>query len=123
MHPRWWHETKDYSCVIEAAGSKIWTTHIDQRGIETEVYFTDSKEHIASPLYKKDQMQAKTYWDGNILVVEKRREEGGLGGSVWTSRYELSGDGKFLQVSGHFLKSSSSDEPFDVIRTFEKQPR
>jgi hypothetical protein len=46
-----------------------------------------------------------------------------VGGRVWTRRYELSGDGKFLQVSGHFLKSSSSDEPFDVIRTFEKQPR
>jgi hypothetical protein len=59
MHPRWWHETKDYSCVIEAAGSKIWTTHIDQRGIETEVYFTDGKEHIASPYIRKTKCEPR----------------------------------------------------------------
>jgi hypothetical protein len=85
MHPRWWHETKDYSCVIEAAGSKIWTTHIDQRGIETEVYFTDGKEHIASPLYKKTKCKPRrigtaiSWWSRS---VEKREGWEAVSGRV-----------------------------------------
>ena len=124
VHPQWWHEMKDYSCVIKVDGPKISMTHIHQGGpIETEVYFTDDKEHLASPLNKEQQMRAKTHWDGNVLVIEKKRQAGASRARVWTNRYELSEDGKLLRVSGHYLKSPFSDKPFDVIWTFEKQPR
>jgi hypothetical protein len=122
-HPQWWRETRDYACVIEHSESKVSMTHISQSGNQTDFYLTDGKEHIARSPHHDEQLRAKAYWDGNTLVIESHREAGDFRVSVWTSRYELSQDGKTLQVSEHFLKSPSSDKPFDVFRTFEKQPK
>ncbi|MBZ5721060.1 MAG: hypothetical protein LAO03_11830 [Acidobacteriia bacterium] len=121
--PPWWQETKDYSCVIKHSEPTISMTHIFEGGTETDFYLTDGKERMANSLHYDEQIRAKTYWVGNTLVIESHRERGGFLASVWTSRYELSEDGKILLESEHFLKSSSSDKPFDVFRTFEKQPR
>ena len=62
---------------------------------------------------------AKTYWDGNTLVIEKRQELG-PGGIRWVSRYTLSQDGKSLAVTYHVNQSSFS-AAFDESLTYEKQ--
>ena len=120
-HPQWWHEIRDYTCVIDHSEPKITMTQISQRGHATEHYVTDGEERLALPPYEGDQLRAKAYWDGNTLVIEKHREWADHRDGVWTIRYELSTDGKTLYVSEHFLKSSYSDKPFDVFRTFERQ--
>ena len=62
---------------------------------------------------------AKTHWDGDTLVIEKRQEIG-PGGSSWVSRYTLSQDGKTLAVTNNVNRSSLS-AAFDESLTYEKQ--
>ena len=123
QHPRWWHETRDYSLVIEQTEPKISIRRIAPGGNQTDSYLTDGKEHVTHLPRDGEELRAKTHWDGDTLVIESQRENGDFRTSIWTSRYELAQDGNTLRVSEHFLKSSSSNEPFDVIRTFERQPR
>lgn len=112
---------RDYTCVIDDTGPRITVTNIYHGGRETEYYVTDGQERVALPDSHGIQLRAKAYWDGNTLVIEKRREGEDFGVSVYTMRYELSADGKILHVSEHFVKSPFFATPFDVFRTFEKQ--
>jgi hypothetical protein len=82
-------------------------------------YITDGKEHVANRSPVDGETLAKTYWDGDTLVIEKRQELG-PGGSRWVSRYTLSQDGKSLAVT-HHVNQSSFSAAFDESLTYEKQ--
>ena len=90
-----------------------------EHGGDTYHYITDGKEHVANRSPVDGETLAKTYWDGDTLVIEKRQELG-PGGSKSLVRYTLSQDGKSLEVTYHVYKSSFSDA-FDLSRTYEKQ--
>jgi hypothetical protein len=62
---------------------------------------------------------AKTYWDGDTLVIEKRQDVG-PGDSSWVSRYTLSQDRKTLGIT-HNVDRSSLSAAFDESLTYEKQ--
>ncbi|MFZ0913560.1 MAG: hypothetical protein WBQ76_11685 [Candidatus Korobacteraceae bacterium] len=82
-------------------------------------YVTDGKQHVANYSPVEGETLAKTYWDGDTLVIEKRQEIG-PGGSTWVSRYMLSQDGKSLAVT-HHVNQSSFSAAFDESLTYEKQ--
>jgi hypothetical protein len=86
---------------------------------ETYRYVTDGKEHVANRSPVAPETLAKTHWDGDTLVIEKRQEVG-PGGSSWVSRYALSQDGKTLVVTNNVQRSSLS-AAFDESLTYEKQ--
>jgi hypothetical protein len=88
-------------------------------GSDTYRYITDGKEHVANRSPVDGETLAKTYWDGDTLVIEKRQEIG-PGGSSWVSRYTLSQDGKSLAVT-HHVNQSSFSAAFDESLTYEKQ--
>jgi len=88
-------------------------------GGNTYRYVTDGKQHVANVSPGEGETLAKTYWDGDTLVIEKRQEIG-QGGSSWVSRYTLSQDGKSLTVTHHVNRSSFS-AAFDESLTYEKQ--
>jgi hypothetical protein len=85
----------------------------------TYLYVTDGKQHVANISPAEGKTLAKTYWDGDTLVIEKRQEIGPRDSS-WVSRYTLSQDGKSLTVTHHVDRSSFS-AAFDESLTYEKQ--
>ena len=84
----------------------------------TDFYVTDGKEHVAHSTYY-EQLRATAHWEGDVLVIENRLEEGNFQMTVWVSRYELSQDGTTLVVSEHLVKSVYRTT-FDRLLTYEK---
>jgi hypothetical protein len=99
---------------IKHSEPRLEVEHTFDGRSETSSYVTDGKEHTANMSWQDGDTRAKTYWDGDTLVMERLR----LGS--WMSRYILSQDGKSLTVNHHVYKSSFSDA-FDESLTYEKQ--
>lgn len=85
---------------------------------ETYRYVTDGKERVANRSQLDGVTQAKAYWDGDTLVIEKHQDIGG--GANWICRYTLSQDGKSLAVSERVSKSSFG-AAFEESLIYEKQ--
>jgi len=65
------------------------------------VYVVDGKQHLSCSS-QNSMYQAKAYWDGETLVIEKEQQNGNNYPPLhnyWTSRYSLSSDGKVLAVN------------------------
>ena len=65
------------------------------------VYVVDGKLHV-SCVSQNSIYQAKAYWDGDTLVIEKEqrnRDHYPTIDNYWTSRYSLSSGGKVLAVN------------------------
>ena len=100
---------------IKHSEPRLEVEHTFDGRSETSSYVTDGKEHTSNSSWQDGETRAKTYWDGDTLVMERLRL-----GSSWTSRYMLSEDGKSLVVNHHVYKSSFSGA-FDESLTYEKQ--
>lgn len=94
---------------------------------QIDYYVIDGKEHLAniSGPAQDGEVQGKTYWDGDTLVIEKQQEIVASGSgfglhSAWTSRYTLSRDGQILTVNIH-VKKSSFGPGFDQSITYQKK--
>lgn len=79
---------------FEDPTGKVYTIHSS--------YVLDGKERLASGF--PDEVFAKAYWDGDVLVLEKRQQ---VEGSVarWVMRYSVSHDGKSLTVRNQVSES------------------
>ncbi len=107
----------DHLCIIK---------HVEPR-LEIKVqdytyrYVTDGKVHVAfrGMLDPDLELQmAKTYWDGNTLVIETSQEIG-PGGTRWVTRYRLE-DKNTLVVTEHHSQSKFGSA-FDEYLIYEKQ--
>lgn len=115
------HGPGDDEYIIKHSEPRISIVHMFNGISETYFYVTDGKERVANVSDHEGQLRAKTYWDRDTLVIEKRQDND-LRVSAWVSRYELSQDGSTLVVTQHVAKSSFSDA-FDELLTYEKQRR
>jgi hypothetical protein len=88
---------------------------------DTYHYVTDGKVHVAfrGVLDDAELLMAKTYWDGETLVIETSQEIG-PGGARWVSRYRLSEDGNSLTVTFHASQSKFRGA-FDESLVYDKQ--
>jgi hypothetical protein len=105
---------------IKHSEPRVEMLHMFDGRSEPYFYLTDGKERIANRSEQDGDLRAKTYWDGDTLVIEKHQELGPGSGTVWTSRYTLSQDGQSLIVTQHFKKSSIGSVP-DEYLVYEKQ--
>jgi hypothetical protein len=103
------------SYTIKHSEPRLEMKHMFSGRSEIYSYVTDGKERVANRSPQDGETRAKTYWDGDTLVVEKHQA-----GSFWVSRYTLSQDGKVLAVT-HGVNKSSFSNAFDESLTYEKQ--
>ena len=99
---------------IKHSEPKVEMEHLFNGRTETYSYVTDGKEHTANRSGPDGEARAKTYWDGNVLVIEKLQSTGS-GSSAWTSRFALSSDGMTLSVTHHVAKSPMSGDFVEEI--------
>jgi len=109
------HETD--ACQIKHAEPLIEVRCSFHGRNELYSYMTDGKERIAN-ISADGTIRAKTYWDGETLVIEKRQDRGD---TAWVSRYRLSQDAKVLELTQHITKSAVRS-PFDESLYYDKQP-
>ena|SRR5450631_883282 len=103
------------SYIIKHSEPRLEIDHMFSGRSEIYSYVTDGKERVASRSQQDGETRAKTYWDGDTLVIEKHQA-----GSFWVSRYTLSQDAKSLTVT-HAVDKSSFGNAFDESLTYEKQ--
>jgi hypothetical protein len=103
------------SYTIKHSEPRLEMEHMFSGRSEIYSYVTDGKERVANRSLQDGETRAKTYWDGDTLVIEKHQA-----GSFWVSRYTLSQDGKSLAVT-HGVNKSSFSNAFDESLTYEKQ--
>ena len=103
------------SYIIKHLEPRIEMEHRFFGRSEIYSYVTDGGERVANRSSVDGKTSAKTYWDGDTLVIEKHQR-----GIFWVSRYTLSQDGQTLAVTHHNNKSWFSDA-FDESLTYEKQ--
>jgi hypothetical protein len=105
--PTWFGVERGEILEIKQSGLKVHMQRLKHSLDENNYsYVIDGKLH-ESYLSPQAEYQAKTYWDGSTLVIEKqqRSRDGGRSLDIaWTSRYSLSSDGKILVVNNQHTR-------------------
>lgn len=113
------HARRDVFCKIKHVERRL---EMVRQG-DTYHFIIDGKVHVAfrgALVPDRDLLMAKTYWDGETLVIETSQEIG-PGGTRWVSRYTLSEDGNSLTETTH-VNQSKFRGAFDESLIYEKQP-
>jgi hypothetical protein len=105
---------------IKHSEPRVEMEHTFNGRSETYTYMTDGKERMANGSLQDGATRAKTHWDSDTLVIEKKQAIGSVGAFVWISRFTLSQDGKSLVVTQHASKSSFG-AAFDESLIYEKE--
>jgi hypothetical protein len=113
------HPHRSDSYEIKHQEPKIVVVHNFGDESETFSYVVDGKERLARLGRNGDHVRAKAMWEGSSLVLDKQQTLL-AGGTLWTSRYTLSQDGKSLVIT-HHVKESHLGSPGDEWLVYDKK--